>query len=189
MLSYCLETNFLDGVNSEHILKISKCKIERKIQDLLNMLKSEAWQNDFQQAMETFPVLQDTRISRKDGCEACARQGRIASEMLEFTGTPYDMRSFESQEVSQSKQMSFEVGKHCARRSKLYHRVFHYEYHLREECVEAINQYSDNDVTTDVVLDKCMEDERWKEEKYIDFCSLSDEVTRWFAAVNKSQNK
>jgi hypothetical protein len=189
MLSYCLDREFLDDANSQDDLKTAKVKIERKLQDLENMVRSEAWQTGFKEAMETFPILQCEKLYPHDGCEACARPGRIASKKLTFEGSPYDIKNFESQETSLPSHMSFHVGRYCARRSKLFHRVFHYGFHIREKCVEAVNQFSEKDVTTEFVLNKCMDDEKWRKEKYRDFCSLIDNVTTWFASINKSANR
>ena len=187
MLSYCLDTSFLnDADNSQHDLKNAKVKMERKIEHFKSMLKSRAWQARFKEAMETFPILQNILSVEREGCEACARPGRIASQSLIFKGTPYDIENFESQETSLPSDMLFEVGRFCATRSKLYHRVFHYLFHLRQKCVEAVNQFSDDDVAADDVLNKCMDDEQWKEEMYRDLCSLIDSVKTWF--VNKSAN-
>ena len=186
MLSYCLDSDFLTGANSQNELEIAKSKIEEKLKDLLeNMLKSEAWQTTFQEAMETFPRLQQKQIERQGGCQACARIGRIASKRLIFTGSAYADNNFESQETSLPNKMSFEVGKYCARRSELYHRVFHYKFHLRQRCVEAVNQFSDNDVTSDVVLNKCLDDEQWIKKNYRNFSSLITNVTTWFENANK----
>ena len=187
MLSYCLYIEVVDDTNDE--LKTAKEKMERKIQDLKNMLKSEAWQPDFKEAMETFPILENNTLSHeREGCEACARSGRIASQSLSFMGSPYDIENFESQETSLQSDMLFKVGRYCARRSELYHRVYHYLFHLREKCVEAVNQFSDHDVTSGFVLNKCMDDKKWRKKIYSDFCSLIDSVTTWFSDVNKSAN-
>jgi hypothetical protein len=186
MLSYCLDREFLDDANSQDDLKTAKVKIEIKLQDLENMVRSEAWKTGFKEAMETFPILQCEKLYPHDGCQACARPGRIASKKLTFEGSPYDIKNFESQETSLPSHMSFHVGRYCARRSQLFHRVFHYRFHIREKCVEAVNQFSEkDDVTTEFVLNKCMDDEKWRKEKYRDFCSLIDNVTTWFASINK----
>ena len=108
------------------------------------MLKSEAWQAGFKRTMETFPILQHQRLDKLDllhkpCCEACARPGRTASEIFTFMGPVCNIENFESVEASSPSQISFRVGRHCARRSKLYHHVFHYRRHLREKCVETIN--------------------------------------------------
>ncbi len=179
MLSYCLDTNFLND-DSQHDLTNAKVKMERKIEHFKSMLKSKAWRARFKEAMETFTILQSNTLSHgREGCEACARPGRIASQSLRFKGSPYDIENFESQETSLPSDMLFKVGRFCATRSELYHRVFHYLFHLRQKCVEAVNQFSDNDVTAEFVLNKCMDDEPWKEEMYRDLCSLIDSVKTW----------
>ena len=194
MLSFCLDPEFLDRTSSQDIFKTAKKKIETKIEDLENMLKSEAWQAGFREAMETFPILQCQRLDKLDllhkpCCEACARPGRIASEIFTFVGPPYNIKNFESQDTCSPSQMSFRIGRFCARRSELYHCVFHYRFHLREKCVEAINQFSENDdATSDFVLNQCLDDEQWIKEEFRNFCSLIDSVTTWFANVNKSEN-
>ena len=65
--------------------------------------------------------------------------------------------------------MLFKVGQYCARRSELYHRVHHYLFHLREKCVEAVNQFSDHDVTSGFVLKKCMDDKKWRKKCIVIF--------------------
>ena len=155
------------------------------------MLTSGAWQSDFREAMEAFPILQVKRLDllHKPPCEACARHGRIASKIFSFMGPPYNIEDFECQENSSPSQISFRVGRFCARRSELYHRVFHYRFHLREKCVEAINQFSENDnATSDFVLNQCLDKEQWIKKEYRNFCSLIDSVSTWFANVNKSEN-
>lgn len=184
MLSYCLDPDFLAGANSQNELEIAKSKIEGKLKDLENMLKSNAWQTSFQEAMETFPILQLTTIPNKVGCQACARPDRIASKRLTFTGSVYDHNDFESQESSLPSNMSFEVGQYCARRSQLYHLIFHYKFNLHQRCVEAVNQFSGDDVTSDFVLNECMDDEQWMKKNYRNFCSLITNVTRWFETAN-----
>ena len=192
MLSFCLDTKFLDHADSQNQLKIAKRKMERKIEDLKKMLQSQAWQADFKTAMETFPTLEDYGLDKdkRRQCEACRLQGRIASEMLIFTGPLYELDNFESPEAAPLMQTSFEVGRYCAERSKLYHRVVHYRFHLREKCVEAVNAFSgDDDATDEYVLTQCMDDERRIKKEHRDFCSLIDSVFTWFAAaVNKSEN-
>ena len=59
MLSFCLDTKFLDHADSQNQLKIAKRKMERKIEDLKKMLQSQPWQADCKTAMETFPTLED----------------------------------------------------------------------------------------------------------------------------------
>ena len=185
MLSYCLDTEILSGANGQNGCEIAKSKIEKKLKDFENMLKSEAWQTGFQKVMETFPILKQKPITHQGGCEACARRDRIASERLTFTGSPYDLNNFESQETSPADKMSFKVGQYCARRSQLYHRVFHYKFHLRQRCVDAVNQFSCQNVTRDFVFNECMGDDKWIKKNYRSFSSLMHNVTIWFENVNR----
>jgi hypothetical protein len=192
MLSFCLDTKFLDRADSQDELKIAKTKMDQKIEDLKKMLQSQAWVADFKTAMEIFPTLEKKGLDwpYKHRCEACKRQGRISSEILTFKGPVYELDNFESQEASSPSQTSFKVGRYCAERSKLYHRVFHYRFHLREKCVEAVNDFSGNDDATDqYVLTQCLDNEEWIKKEYRNFCSLIDSVTEWYAALNKPENR
>lgn len=191
VVRYCLDPHFLDGVDDENNLQIVKRKTEGKLEGLKNMLESPSWKKNYKKAMETFPIMRYDELSRaRKRCQACKRCVKVASHKLILSGKPYAVENFDSKKTDLLSTTSFDVGRNCGRRSKLYHRVLYYAFNLRQKCIDAVNVYYqlDSRLTRIDVLKKCMDDETWTQKNYGEFRSLIDDVSRWCAAGERRRD-
>ena len=179
MLSCCLYPGFQQGSQDSYFHE-PEAKIEEKLQQLRDLLKSQAWNDEFREVLETFSNLDMSSLSdKRKGCDVCSRTGRIASKCLQFRGQCYNKETFESLEDDGQRKMVFEAGIKCALRSNLYHRVFHYKYKLHRKCKNAINKFNIN-YDAPYVLEKCLDDEDWMSKHYEDFINMEEEVFKWY---------
>ena len=187
MLSCCLEPDFQQGSQDSYFGE-PETKIEEKLQQMRDLLKSQAWNNEFREVLEKFSYLDMSSLSyKREGCEVCRRAGRIASKCLQFRGQCYNKETFESVEDDAGQgKMVFEAGIKCALRSNLYHGVFHYKYELHKKCKNAINKFSIIHDDAPYVLDKCLDNEDWMLKRYEEFINMEEKVMKWYTTDGRS---
>lgn len=186
MLSFCINQEFLESQESDNsYFGEPKLKVEGKLTNMRELVDSQAWKNEFREALEALPNLRFQNIQFHDGCDACQRQGRVASTNLTFSGLYYDKETFEHVGNYEQRKMSFNVGRFCATRSKLYHRIYHYKYKLYHKCNESVNRFNESQNETDV-LEKCLDDEEWMLKLYKDFSNMINSATKLYTTDDKS---
>ncbi|KAJ3040729.1 hypothetical protein HDV00_010485 [Rhizophlyctis rosea] len=110
----------------------------RRIADRLEghkrgLISSEAWQPEFRAAVEKYPKYSTFIISAGIcNCQACQRTNRLATRRVVLSDDPYDRDTLESLPDSDDEEegdCTFLLGRFCAARSELYHRLHHYKLH------------------------------------------------------------
>jgi hypothetical protein len=113
--------------------------IRRKLMGLRDsMVASSVWRPEFKKALEKYPRFELIELDYVvPGCDACHLGGRKSKLIGRLSGYPYDALGFEttdqglgSDEESNSTKREFNLGRFCAKRTRVYHQLTHWEYRL-----------------------------------------------------------
>ncbi|KAI0065351.1 hypothetical protein BV25DRAFT_1850622 [Artomyces pyxidatus] len=129
----------------------------RKLSGIRDSLASSVWRSDFKNSLGAHPTLTMTKLSLAvPQCDACHLGGRLSTIVGRVSGAPYDKLSFEpdnevSDEENESQDDSdedepkkgrikkeFNLGRFCARRTQIFHRLCHWEYNLYQALLEEV---------------------------------------------------
>jgi len=113
--------------------------VRRKLMGLRDSLvASSVWRPEFKKALEKYPRFELTELVYVvPGCDACHLGGRKSKLIGRLSGSPYDALGFQttdqglgSDEESDSAKREFSLGRFCAKRTRVYHELTHWEYRL-----------------------------------------------------------
>ncbi|KAI0006145.1 hypothetical protein BJV74DRAFT_802451 [Russula compacta] len=123
--------------------------IHRKVSGTRDSVASSVWRRDYREALELYP---DLTLAELDfavpHCDACHLGGRQSTVSGWLKGIPYDSLSFEpitnecdleDLEVQNSHIVSFSLGRFCAKRTKIFHQLSHWNYHLYRTLSEEVD--------------------------------------------------
>ncbi|KAM4702098.1 coiled-coil domain-containing protein 82 [Discoglossus pictus] len=112
----------------------------RVIDPRLENISSCAWGKCYKESIDIYPDFCINPMHRRDQtCEACQRP-RTCSSRVFLSGSSYCGKTLSSKEFPSDKQQEFKVGNVCVQRTRIYHQLKHYKYHLYESCKEYINE-------------------------------------------------
>ncbi|KAJ3744711.1 hypothetical protein DFH05DRAFT_1524336 [Lentinula detonsa] len=124
----------------------------RKIEGLRDSLvASSVWRPEFKGPLEKYPELDLVQLDfAVPGCDACNLGARMSTLNGRLLGEAYDRLGFEDLDVSDEylnegesegeSRVEFHLGRFCARRTRVYHDLSHWEYML----FKAINEEVDD---------------------------------------------
>ncbi|KAI0273754.1 hypothetical protein BC834DRAFT_855414 [Gloeopeniophorella convolvens] len=128
---------------------ISLNVIRRKISGTRDSIASSVWRPNFRKALESYPDLTLTRLDFAiPQCDACHLGGRLSTLSGYLKGLPYDELTFEpisSESDSEdsddetSYPTSLSLGRFCAARTQIFHRLTHWRYHLYRSLSEEVD--------------------------------------------------
>ncbi|KAI0818744.1 hypothetical protein BC629DRAFT_1463896 [Irpex lacteus] len=104
---------------------------------------SSVWKTSFKKPLEMYPDFETIQMDfASPGCDACNLGGRLSTIIGRVSGEPYDRTTFEPLESDESSNNSedeedepkvkkeFNLGRFCARRTRVFHKFTHWEYAL-----------------------------------------------------------
>ncbi|OCT96165.1 coiled-coil domain-containing protein 82 [Xenopus laevis] len=115
------------------------CLDERIIQPRLENLSTRSrWSKRYRERIDCYP---DLRVNRGYGdeqsCQACELH-RFCKYTVVLSGQAYNCKTMEVDEFLPNDKQVLKVGRICANRTKVYHQLKHFKYHLYQVCIPAI---------------------------------------------------
>ncbi|KAJ4469396.1 hypothetical protein C8J55DRAFT_523838 [Lentinula edodes] len=119
----------------------------RKITGLRDSLvASSVWKPEFKGPLERYPELDLVQLEfSMPGCDACNLGARMSTLNGRLLGEPYDRLGFEDLDLSDESssegeyRTDFHLGRFCARRTRVYHDLSHWEYMLFKTINEEVD--------------------------------------------------
>ncbi|KAI0306457.1 hypothetical protein B0F90DRAFT_1690122 [Multifurca ochricompacta] len=123
--------------------------ISRKISGTKDSIASSTWSRDYRKTLEIYPDLSLTKVDFAiPHCDACHLGGRLSTVTGWLKGFPYDNLSFEpiihesdseDYDSEGSHITGFSLGRFCAARTQIFHRLSHWSYHLYRALSEEVD--------------------------------------------------
>ncbi|GJJ12121.1 hypothetical protein Clacol_006362 [Clathrus columnatus] len=136
-------TDFIKEALTNHGLgnyfSVPMSMIRRKLLGLRDSLvASSIWKLEFRKSLETYP---DFTIQQLDfavpHCDACNLGGRISTLQGLLRGTQYDTATYQNKTKEIS--LNWNLGRFCAARAQVFHKLTHWEYMLFHKLNLEIN--------------------------------------------------
>ncbi|TPX68723.1 hypothetical protein SpCBS45565_g02882 [Spizellomyces sp. 'palustris'] len=178
----------------------------------ISLVSSEVWQPDFRRSLDTCPRFRWWNITRIDDCDACARSNRPASKRILLSGWPYnpdtlqpmqnclddspkdensefdesDLYAARTRRKRKSPSYTYNVGRYCFARSKLYHKLRHFKYAMQEKVKEWTVKQSE--AHPDLRLSfRALEEDGVVEQLWADFENLTENAEEYAAGEPRSR--
>ncbi|KAI9509629.1 hypothetical protein F5148DRAFT_1012019 [Russula earlei] len=143
------KTYMAEKLNGEPYFSVPFQVVNRKISGTLDSIASSVWRRDYREKLERYPDLTMTRLDfAVPHCDACHLGGRQSTRVGYLKGIPYDKLSFEPIiDESDSEDCEDEIscvtsltlGRFCAARTQVFHRLSHWKYHLFRTLSEEVD--------------------------------------------------
>ncbi|KAI0054104.1 hypothetical protein FA95DRAFT_1551909 [Auriscalpium vulgare] len=131
----------------------------RKLSGVRDSLASSVWRADYRKSLLQYPKLTLTSLAfAVPHCDACHLGGRLSTLVGHLSGSPYDAMSFQpinrksathesdddegenSDDTSNRSHREFNLGRFCAARTQMFHRLAHWEYDLYYTLLAEVDQ-------------------------------------------------
>ncbi|GJE90811.1 hypothetical protein PsYK624_069550 [Phanerochaete sordida] len=136
---------YMDARLKQEYFSVPLQVARRKITGMRDSLvTSSVWRTEFKKPLEMHPEFETVQMEfAVPQCDACHLGGRVSTLTGRCFGDPYDRKTFEAlseSDISDDEESplkkEFNLGRFCARRTRVFHKFTHWEYHL----FEALNQ-------------------------------------------------
>ncbi|XP_032878264.1 coiled-coil domain-containing protein 82 isoform X2 [Amblyraja radiata] len=143
---------------------------ERHIQmRLTNLRTTSRWRDRYKERVDCYPDLcVKGHQPIETSCQACELK-RTCRFTVILSGQLYDSKSLEQDSFMSNDKQVMSIGRVCAERTKVYHRLKHFKYWLYQECCSMVQSEDirDEDVKDAVNrIYKRLEEQNWIEEQY-----------------------
>jgi len=110
---------------------------------------SSVWNPSFRKTLEKFPEFSLTTLDfHVPHCDACHLGGRLSTLLGRVYGKPYDKISFnvvkstlhDDGDRQDGPGKEFNLGRFCATRARLFHRLSHWEYNLYKSILTEVDE-------------------------------------------------
>ncbi|XP_028655243.1 coiled-coil domain-containing protein 82 [Erpetoichthys calabaricus] len=109
---------------------------------LQNLLQRSRWKERYKERVECYPEVKVINTGIKsDPCEACEMHKHTRYSVV-LSGQLYDNKTMDNDDFLPNDVQDFSVGSVCAGRTKVYHKLKHFKYHLFKLCSSEI-QFED----------------------------------------------
>eukprot|EP01132_Coremiostelium_polycephalum_P008333 gene8333-10237_t len=137
-----------DGYFTESLKKIRDLVVTKK--EIL--VRSSSWHSQYLEDLSYRPQMREQEVENLPGkCQSCQRTKHNATFIVFFSGKPYSVEDFwegyfqkpspieELKNVP--KEVQYELGSHCYKRSNLFHQLHHYPYNLYENVKKSVKKH------------------------------------------------
>lgn len=123
---------------------------DRFIQPRLESLVSRSrWREQYKERVESYS---DLSIHRKNpencGCQACGLH-RYCKFSVHLSGKLYNTRTMETDDFMSHDKQVFIVGRICAERTKIYHKLKHFKFKLYQDCCSKTEEVANTEEVGD----------------------------------------
>lgn len=196
MTSSLMDDQFAVGLETkrDNYFFLAIRDIRRNILDMKELVvSSSVWSKDFRNDINRFPKFVGVYTGGGDPCEVCNKQNRHSSYEVILSGIPYDSSKFWKGDRSQiweteteNENVVYRSGKWCHFRSKLYHRLQHYPFHLAMKIKEKIEMMKQTQSSK--IIDDILDDKNWLAKRYNEFRSLKKQTEDFLLDLKKQEN-
>ncbi|PCH38064.1 hypothetical protein WOLCODRAFT_96408 [Wolfiporia cocos MD-104 SS10] len=135
----------------------------RKISGMRDSLvASSVWRPEFKKPLETYPNLDIIMLDfAVPHCDACHLGGRMSTRLGRLSGSPYVDTTYETLEEGSTSESDddtppvrkeFNLGRFCAKRTQVFHKFTHWEYHIFRNLLREVDALRDPDGTQHFVI-------------------------------------
>ncbi|XP_069852896.1 coiled-coil domain-containing protein 82-like [Dipodomys merriami] len=143
---------------------------DRFIQPRLeNLVSRSRWKEQYKERVENYSSV---NISQKNAenctCQACGLH-RHCRYSVHLSGKQYNPRTMETDDFMSHDQQVFTVGRICANRTKIYHKLKHFKFKLYQKCCFLANTEDVEDEQVKETVERIFsqsEESGWIKEKY-----------------------
>ncbi|KAG7452498.1 uncharacterized protein BT62DRAFT_998533 [Guyanagaster necrorhizus] len=142
---------FMKRAMKDDYFSVALISARRKLIGLRDSLvASSVWRPEFKKSLETCP---DFNLYKLDfalpQCDACHLGGRLSTLRGQLGGSPYDPLGFQDQpdeskgsddEDNEEQTHEFYFGRFCAKRTRIYHEISHWEYKLFKSVENEVDE-------------------------------------------------
>ncbi|KAL5511845.1 hypothetical protein ACEPAH_5063 [Sanghuangporus vaninii] len=124
----------------------------RKLADIRDSIVSSVWRPDYKKSLMSYPKFELHALDfALPQCDACHLGARISTISGRLGGEPYDRITFETRgaktesstdesDDEDHRPLEFNLGRFCARRTKVYHELCHWEYELFSSLLREVEE-------------------------------------------------
>lgn len=143
---------------------------------IINTLKdsqvaSSRWR-DYKEMLMNYVVVNFLPLKQRmkdKKCEACLMPRFLTERVVCY------------EEPDGEVKQKLKVCQSCAAKGSVYHDLHHYKQHLKENCSEQLEKVKEmaGTETPEVIIKKCLDDERWLDRLFSQFQSTLDAANKW----------
>ncbi|KAF7363480.1 hypothetical protein MSAN_01003900 [Mycena sanguinolenta] len=162
-------------LKTEEYFSIPLQAARRRISSIRDSLASLRWKPEYTELLAKYPELKIEDISRKAKepvCDVCNNQGRKGSKVGKLSGVPYNRTGFgeiddefwdddsskkgrkKDSKRSKKDKKEFYVGRFCAERTQVFHKICHWEYELFKSISQEVDQLQEMKQSSGVFDDR-----------------------------------
>ncbi|KAK0483672.1 hypothetical protein IW261DRAFT_972039 [Armillaria novae-zelandiae] len=136
--------DFMKRLMKDDYFSVALISARRKLIGLRDSLvASSVWRPEFKKALETYPEFNLFKLDfALPQCDACHLGGRLSTLRGQLGGTPYDPLGFQDSddEDNEDETREFYFGRFCAKRTRVYHEISHWEYKLFKSVENEVDE-------------------------------------------------
>ncbi|KAM6157509.1 coiled-coil domain-containing protein 82 [Rhynchocyon petersi] len=136
---------------------------------LENLVTRSRWKEQYKERVENYSeIIIQEKNPQNSLCHACGLL-RCCGYLVHLSGKWYDTKTMEIDDFMSHDEQVFSVGKVCASRTRIYHKLKHFKFKLYQECCSfaQIEEVEDEQVkeTVERIFNQ-LEENHWIKKKY-----------------------
>ncbi|KAK0240094.1 hypothetical protein EDD85DRAFT_824273 [Armillaria nabsnona] len=143
--------DFMKRLMKDDYFSVALISARRKLIGLRDSLvASSVWRPEFKKSLETCPEFNLFKLDfALPQCDACHLGGRLSTLRGQLGGSPYDPLGFQDlpdepkdsdDEDNEEETREFYFGRFCAKRTRVYHEISHWEYKLFKSVENEVDE-------------------------------------------------
>ncbi|KAL5529042.1 hypothetical protein ACEPAG_5016 [Sanghuangporus baumii] len=139
-------------LTSDEYFSVPLSITRRKLADIRDSIVSSVWRPDYKKSLMSYPKFELHALDfALPQCDACHLGARLSTLSGRLSGEPYDRTTFETKDAKTESStdesddedhspLEFNLGRFCARRTKVYHELCHWEYELFSSLLREVEE-------------------------------------------------
>ncbi|EPY51691.1 fungal protein [Schizosaccharomyces cryophilus OY26] len=168
----------IDRSIDEHFLFSRKTIRRRLFSSVESNVISSIWKPNFINILKNRPIMTNRRCEATYGCDACNIHSRLSTQLVRFKGHLYNRDTYKvlenDLEYHEESKKDWLLGSSCYERSRLAHRIFHWEYEVSKEITTQLSlagYYEARALSIDQMY-QCLEENNYPESSWQEYCKL-----------------
>ena len=192
MVSVFVDIDFpAAAASSDDYFSTAVTRVTRELTDRQRYcIESSAWNPRFRECLHAYPVLRLTDVAFDGGCcMACDRERHWVSTAATFSGERYNEETFRPLAAGNRHTQEYRLGRQCAARAKLFHRLQHYPHALYLRCgqrvirtqaeLAALAMVAEPGNREAMLVRRIMRDDCWIGSCWSEFLTLLDDADQY----------
>lgn len=170
-------------------------KIKNSILDYKQIVvASSVWNRNFKEDLDQLPNYGSHKIEAQASCDVCSRSNRISTYQVTLSGVRYNSQKlwdgnwseyYELSNYDKIESVTYFMGRFCHTRTKLYHKLNHFQYKLAEGISNKINKSSNDDKVS--ILEEILDDEKWISRRYREYEELKEMIDEFRSSAHSEE--